>query len=117
MNRQEYCEHQESFCYPTKSKAVILLIASLLLFTVLGMGRKYRPGSLRFRRDVKHKGKNDGEFTFPDSYHAVGVLQLPYGNIAEPFDVWYSGKNRMSRIDYYGGESLFILTVSFVIIT
>eukprot|EP00795_Rhopilema_esculentum_P007454 gene7454-13220_t len=69
----------------------------------MGVGRKYHTGSLRFRRDVKHKEKNDGEFTFPDSYHAMGVLQLPYGNIAEPFEVWYSGKNRMSRIDYYGG--------------
>ncbi|EDO44165.1 predicted protein, partial [Nematostella vectensis] len=36
-------------------------------------------------------------------YHATGVLSLPYGDIKEPFEVWYSGLHGMSRIDYYGG--------------
>lgn len=56
----------------------------------------------RMRREAS---LDKAEFSFPDEYHAVGVLQLPYGNIAEPFEVWYSGKDKMSRIDYYGGES------------
>lgn len=42
---------------------------------------------------------------FPDEYHAKGVLSLPYGDIVEPFEVWYSGPHGMSRIDYYGGKS------------
>ena len=42
---------------------------------------------------------------FPQDYHAKGVLSLPYGDIVEPFEAWYSNENKMSRIDYYGGKS------------
>ena len=44
--------------------------------------------------------------SFPQNYHAKGVLSLPYGNIVEPFEAWYSGEHKMSRIDYYGGKSI-----------
>ena len=59
----------------------------------------------RLRREASH-GKQGIDVAFPDEYHAIGVLKLPYGNITEPFEVWYSGKNKMSRIDYYGGKAL-----------
>ncbi|KAJ7387728.1 hypothetical protein OS493_001071 [Desmophyllum pertusum] len=40
---------------------------------------------------------------FPDDYHTKGVLSLPYGDIVEPFEAWYSKTKKMSRIDYYNG--------------
>ena len=56
----------------------------------------------RIRRSVAKTKKI--QFKFPNDYHAIGILQLPYGNIVEPFEMWYSGKNKMSRMDYYGGK-------------
>ena len=41
---------------------------------------------------------------FPSTYHVTGVLKLPYGDINEPFEAWYSKDDKMSRIDYYGGN-------------
>jgi len=41
---------------------------------------------------------------FPDDYHTKGVLSLPYGDIVEPFEAWYSKTKKMSRIDYYDGK-------------
>lgn len=41
---------------------------------------------------------------FPTTYHVIGVLKLPYGEISEPFEAWYSKNEKMSRIDYYGGK-------------
>ena len=41
---------------------------------------------------------------FPDDYHTKGVLSLPYGDIVEPFEAWYSKTKKMSRIDYYNGK-------------
>lgn len=41
---------------------------------------------------------------FPDDYHTKGVLSLPYGDIVEPFEAWYSKTKKMSRIDYYSGK-------------
>ena len=41
---------------------------------------------------------------FPDDYHTKGILSLPYGDIVEPFEAWYSKTKKMSRIDYYNGE-------------
>lgn len=88
-----------------------LFIGPLLLYLyVLAMGRAPGSPSLRMKRDLmkheklKHDKSKTEVFSFPDEYHAIGVLQLPYGNIAEPFEAWYSAKNKMSRIDYYGGE-------------
>lgn len=45
---------------------------------------------------------------FPDNYHTKGVLSLPYGDIVEPFEAWYSNSKKMSRIDYYNGMIYFI---------
>lgn len=41
---------------------------------------------------------------FPDDYHTKGVLSLPYGDIVEPFEAWYSKTKKMSRVDYYNGK-------------
>lgn len=41
--------------------------------------------------------------TFPENYHASGLLLLPHSNIAEPFEIWYAPSSKKSRIDYYYG--------------
>ncbi|KAK2574376.1 Counting factor associated protein D [Acropora cervicornis] len=38
---------------------------------------------------------------WPDAYSVEGILRLPYAEIVEPFEAWFDGKNRRSRIDYY----------------
>ena len=42
---------------------------------------------------------------FPKTYHATGLLTLPYDGIMEPFEIWYVQHLNMSRIDYYHGKS------------
>ena len=41
--------------------------------------------------------------TWPESYIAKGIINLPYAEIGEPFDAFYDGGNKRSRIDYYSG--------------
>lgn len=48
---------------------------------------------------------------FPEFYHAQGIISLPYDGIIEPFEAWYAGKHRMSRIDYYYGNPQCVLTM------
>ena len=43
--------------------------------------------------------------TFPNSYHATGIIILPESKIAEPFEIWYAPDYKKSRIDYYYGKS------------
>ncbi|XP_058968750.2 counting factor associated protein D [Pocillopora verrucosa] len=43
------------------------------------------------------------KITFPEFYHAQGIISLPYDGIIEPFEAWYGGRHKMSRIDYYYG--------------
>ncbi|XP_028397778.1 uncharacterized protein LOC114521510 [Dendronephthya gigantea] len=50
--------------------------------------------------ETKHEKIN---IKFPDTYHATGLLTLPYDGIMEPFEIWYAGELNMSRIDYYHG--------------
>lgn len=40
---------------------------------------------------------------FPRYYHATGILSLPSDGIVEPFEAWFAGDRKMSRIDYYYG--------------
>lgn len=49
------------------------------------------------------------KLSFPKEYYVKGILKLPYGDIVEPFEAWYSGDQKMSRIDYYGGISLIFM--------
>ncbi|XP_038650967.1 digestive cysteine proteinase 1-like isoform X1 [Scyliorhinus canicula] len=42
--------------------------------------------------------------TFPNIYHISGILSLPYAEIEEPFEAWYSETGEVSRIDYYDGQ-------------
>lgn len=42
---------------------------------------------------------------WPTRYYAEGVLSLPYADLEEPFQAWYDGAEKMSRIDYYQGMS------------
>ena len=44
------------------------------------------------------------DIKFPKTYHATGLLTLPYDGIMEPFEIWYAGDLNMSRIDYYHGK-------------
>ncbi|EDO41322.1 predicted protein [Nematostella vectensis] len=41
--------------------------------------------------------------TWPQEYTLTGVLRLPYAEIEEPFQAWFDGGRKRSRIDYYGG--------------
>ena len=51
--------------------------------------------------------------TFPNSYHAAGIIILPESKIAEPFEIWYAPESKKSRIDYYYGRLLW-LNLSFL---
>ncbi len=42
--------------------------------------------------------------TWPDAYTVSGNIQLPYGDIEEPFVAYVDMKNGMSRLDTYGGR-------------
>ena len=68
-------------------------IIILLVSFVISDGTKYAKPS-----------KNKQSLTFPEKYYVKGTLHLPYAQIEEPFDAWYDGPNKRSRIDYYGGE-------------
>ena len=46
---------------------------------------------------------------FPEFYHAQGIISLPYDGIIEPFEAWYAGRHKMSRIDYYYGNECYCL--------
>lgn len=56
------------------------------------------------KRMTRHVFTVEEILQFPDDYHTKGVLSLPYGDIVEPFEAWYSKTKRMSRIDYYNGR-------------
>lgn len=45
------------------------------------------------------------DIKFPKTYHATGLLTLPYDGVMEPFETWYVKDLNMSRIDYYHGTS------------
>ena len=80
------------------------------IFTFTGRSRiKNEHSGIRKRSTRLHSRKHvhvsaHKILNFPKSYHAKGVLSLPYGNIVEPFEAWYSAERKMSRIDYYGGN-------------
>ena len=56
------------------------------------------------KRVTRHVFTVEEILQFPDDYHTKGVLSLPYGDIVEPFEAWYSKTKKMSRIDYYNGK-------------
>ena len=56
------------------------------------------------KRMTRHVLTVEDILQFPDDYHTKGILSLPYGDIVEPFEAWYSKTKKMSRIDYYNGE-------------
>uniref|UniRef100_A0ACB8FR39 Uncharacterized protein n=1 Tax=Sphaerodactylus townsendi TaxID=933632 RepID=A0ACB8FR39_9SAUR len=41
---------------------------------------------------------------FGDTYHATGILKLPYAKIQEPFEAWFNAAEGNSRIQYYHGQ-------------
>lgn len=47
---------------------------------------------------------------FPGFYHAQGIISLPYDGIIEPFEAWYGGRHKMSRIDYYYGKIRYFIS-------
>lgn len=57
------------------------------------------------KRVTRHLFTVEEVLQFPDNYHTKGVLSLPYGDIVEPFEAWYSKTKKMSRIDYYNGKN------------
>lgn len=56
------------------------------------------------KRMTRHVFTVEEILQFPGDYHTKGVLSLPYGDIVEPFEAWYSKTKKMSRIDYYNGK-------------
>jgi hypothetical protein len=78
---------------------------------------KYTNEKIRNRVNVSHLDTEDvmnfnetstkhekPDIKFPKTYHATGLLTLPYDGIMEPFEIWYAEDLNMSRIDYYHGE-------------
>ena len=56
-------------------------------------------------------GSDDDKYpTFPNNYHATGIIILPESKIAEPFEIWYAPEYKKSRIDYYYGRSFLFST-------
>lgn len=43
------------------------------------------------------------DLTWPKAYTVTGVIQLPYGDIEEPFVAWVDTTNGKSRQDTYNG--------------
>ena len=56
------------------------------------------------KRELKIGHTTLASLHFPEEYHATGVLRLVTSKINEPFEIWYSGPKKKSRIDYYDGE-------------
>lgn len=83
----------------------------LLLLFLVGAGIVYyvsnqdheNQGTPFRQRMTRHVFTVEEILQFPDNYHTKGVLSLPYGDIVEPFEAWYSNSKKMSRIDYYNG--------------
>lgn len=72
--------------------------------------RDHEVSDLRLgKRVTRHVFTVEEILQFPDEYHTKGVLSLPYGDIVEPFEAWYSNNKKMSRIDYYNGKNTFKL--------
>lgn len=49
---------------------------------------------------------------FFKNYHATGYVSLPYAEIKEPFEAWYSSSLNKSRIDFWGGMVKNVIDVS-----
>ena len=65
---------------------------------------------IKFSKDIDETdeemnttSKDRLDIKFPKTYHATGLLTLPYDGIMEPFEIWYAQELNMSRIDYYYG--------------
>lgn len=106
-------------CYQLPCITLILLMIGVFLIGQYQFAERILNGnhleamldhSSRHRRDVLRKNDSvrgkarSPKLVFPSEYHVTGVLKLPYGSIEEPFESWYSGEQKMSRIDYYGGQ-------------
>jgi hypothetical protein len=48
--------------------------------------------------------------SFPAAYYAKGTINLPYGDIVEPFEAWVDMTAGNSRLDTYNGEDIDIHT-------
>ena len=55
-------------------------------------------------QDDDSKQSIPAKIKFPEFYHTQGIISLPYDGIIEPFEAWYGGRHKMSRIDYYYGK-------------
>ena len=92
------------------SRSLFLRDVIQLLFSNPGIIYLYlqrnhdEPNISRGKRMDHHDLSVEEILQFPDDYHTKGVLSLPYGDIVEPFEAWYSKQKKMSRIDYYNGR-------------
>ena len=82
-------------------------VAAYLLFKPEEAERFF--GSSKARRNLELDAGTDlTSLHFPEEYHAAGVLSLPTSEVNEPFEIWYSKPGDKSRIEYYGGRSMFL---------
>lgn len=42
---------------------------------------------------------------WPERYYVEGILSLPYAELYEPFNAWYDGVSKRSRVDLYAGTT------------
>ncbi|XP_068747154.1 counting factor associated protein D-like [Montipora capricornis] len=84
-----------------RKRLIILSFAVLAAIVCYTFHKDEVPGIEK--RVTRHMSKVGEVLQFPDEYHTKGVLSLPYGDIVEPFEAWYSKTKKMSRIDYYHG--------------
>ncbi|XP_015757752.1 PREDICTED: digestive cysteine proteinase 1-like [Acropora digitifera] len=85
-------------------KRLFLLSVALLAGIICSNLHRDEARDVAMEKRAKRHVLTVGEvLQFPDEYHTRGVLSLPYGDIVEPFEAWYSKRKQMSRIDYYNG--------------
>lgn len=96
------------------SHCQFLLVGTLLTLSVAGAYLFLKRDSIEdFIKDKKRElkiGDRLSQLYFPSDYHATGVLRLVTSKIDEPFEAWYSKRHQKSRIDYYQGRSVKILS-------
>ncbi|PFX31489.1 Counting factor associated protein D [Stylophora pistillata] len=81
---------------------LVFLLAAGIVYYVFYQDHEKKDTPLG-QRMTRHVFTVEEILQFPDNYHTKGVLSLPYGDIVEPFEAWYSKSKKMSRIDYYNG--------------
>lgn len=87
--------------YKIKNSYVPLIVSLCLLAVLNKINNLQSAQTVTIFRRMIHRHPQP---VFPNNYHSTGLLRLPHGNIKEPFEIWFSGKDRRSRVDFYYGK-------------